>query len=186
MSVYFNGRYFDPPATFTNTGVLDLGGTISTELPEAEAGQVELATNSTIAFSSEFPAVLRFDNSSGLAWTAGALLVITNWSSSDHVFAGNDASGLSESQLQQVVFANPNGFAPGNYAAQILSTGEIVPGQSPTLAMERIPNGLVLTWPGDYQLTSATNVAGPYLPVSGASSPWTNSISAPQQFFMLQ
>jgi hypothetical protein len=186
MTIYFNGRFFDPPATFTNTGLVNLGGTISTELPEADMGQVQLATNATIVFSPEFPAVLRFDNSSAVAWTAGALLVITNWSSSDHVFAGNDASGLSASQLQQVAFANPDGFAPGTYPAQILSSGEIVPGQRPTLAAERIPNGLVLTWPGNYQLTSATNVAGPYLPVSGASSPWTNSFSAPQQFFMLQ
>jgi hypothetical protein len=186
MTLYDNGRYFDPAATITNTGLLNLGGTISTELPDAELGQVQLATNALMDLSIRFPAVVRFANSSAVGWTPGALLVITNWSSSDHVFAGNDASGLSASQLQQVEFVNPAGFAPGAYPAQILSTGQIVPGQRPTLAGARIPNALVLTWSGSYQLLSATNVTGPYLPVSGATSPWTNFFNVPHQFFRLQ
>src|SRR5690242_10349976 len=33
---------------------------------------------------------------------------------------------------------------------------------------------------------SSTNVAGPYLPVPGASSPWTNFFNAPHRFFRLQ
>ena len=186
MTLYDNGRYFDPAATITNTGLLNLGGTISTELPDAELGQVQLATNALMDLSIRFPAVVRFANSSAVGWTPGALLVITNWSSSDHVFAGNDASGLSASQLQQVEFVNPAGFAPSAYPAQILSTSEIVPGQVPTLAGARIPNALVLTWSGSYQLLSATNVTGPYLPVSGATSPWTNFFNVPHQFFRLQ
>ncbi|SPE60960.1 exported hypothetical protein [Verrucomicrobia bacterium] len=185
MTRTYMGMPPPPVATFTNTGLLDLGGTISTELPDAEAGQVELATNAIIAFSNGFPAVIRFDNSSAVGWTAGALLVISNWSASDHVFAGNDASGLSPSQLQQVEFFNPAGLAPGTYPAQILSTGEIVPGQRPALAAVRIPNALVLNWSGNYRLLSATNLTGPFLPISSASSPWTNLFSEPHQFFEL-
>ncbi len=46
-------------------------------------------------------------------------------------------------------------------------------------------NQLVLTW-GYGRLLSATNVAGPYLPVAGATSPYTNIISAaPMKFFRL-
>jgi hypothetical protein len=188
MTMYDNGRFFDPPATITNTGVLNLGGTISTELPDAELGQVQLATNTLIDLSVRFPAVVRFRNSSALGWTAGALLVITNWSSSDHVFAGNDASGLSASQLQQVRFINPGGFAPGTYPARILATGEVVPVAPPTLQSSRSGNQLVLTWPsGSYQLLSSTNVTGPYQPVSGATSPYTiNMRTDPQRFFRLQ
>jgi len=176
-----------PVGTFTNTGLLNLGGTISTELPEVEAGQVQLATNATIAFSNGFPAVLRFGNSSAVGWTAGALLVITNWSNSDHVFAGNDASGLTASQLRQIVFSNPGGFAPGAYPAQLLSTGELVPNAArPTLQSARIGSALVFSWTGNHRLLSATNLAGPYTPVSGASSPWTNHFTKPREFFMLQ
>ena len=186
MTLYFNGRYIDPAPAFTNTGVLNLGGTLTTQLPDAEAGQLQLATNAVIAFAPGYPAVLRFLNSSSISWTTGALLVITNWSNSDHVFAGTDASGLSPSQLQQVQFANPAGFAPGAYSARILPTGEIVPIDRPTIAPARTSNGLVLTWSGNSQLLSATNVAGPYFPVPGAGSPWTNFFSRPRQFFRLQ
>ncbi len=186
MTRTYMGMPPPPVGTFTNTGLLNLGGTISTELPDVEAGQVQLATNATIAFSNGFPAVVRFANSSAVGWTPGALLVITNWSSSDHVFAGNDASGLSASQLQQIRFANPGGFAPGNYPAQLLSTGELVPAASPTLQAERRGSALVFTWTGSYRLLSATNIAGPYTPVSGATSPWTNSFTKPREFFKLQ
>ena len=47
-----------------------------------------------------------------------------------------------------------------------------------------IGNNLVLTYTGT--LHSATNVAGPYLPVAGATSPYTNDVTtAPQMFYKL-
>ncbi len=98
MTRTYEGMPPPPAGTFTNTGLLNLGGAISTELPEVEAGQVQLATNALIAFSNGFPAVVRFQNSSAVGWTAGA---------------------------------------------------------------------------------------GPYVTISGASSPWTNSLSQPRQFFVL-
>ncbi len=74
------------------------------------------------------------------------------------------------------------------YPAQILSTGEIVPAQQlqrPVLTTTRMPNALVLSWSGNHRLLSTTNVTGPYEPISGASSPWTNLFSQPRQFFVL-
>jgi hypothetical protein len=186
MAMVYNGRFFNPPATITNLGLVNLGGTISTELPVAELGQVQLATNATIAFDG-FPAVVRFENSSTVGWTPGALLVITNWTSAHaHVLFGNNASGLTASQLAQIRFSNPAGFVPGNYPARLLSTGELVPVGPPTLQSVRYGSALVLTWPSGYQLLSATNITGPYTPVSGAASPWTNSLSKPQEFFRVQ
>jgi hypothetical protein len=45
----------------------------------------------------------------------------------------------------------------------------------------------VLSWTGAFTLQSATNVAGPYLDVPGATSPYTNDSGAlPQQFFRLR
>ena len=185
LTLYFNGRDFDPAANFTNRGLLNLGGVISTELPDAHLGQVQLATNATIAFSNNFPATLHFDTSSSVPWSSEAVLSITNWTSSDHITVGNDGSGLNASQMRQLQFVNPSGFAPGLYAAQILGNGEIVPAQPAELTATLIPNGLVLTWPATYHLLSATNVTGPYLPVSGASTPWTNSFSQTKEFFMI-
>jgi Concanavalin A-like lectin/glucanases superfamily/Immunoglobulin domain len=46
-------------------------------------------------------------------------------------------------------------------------------------------NKFVLTWSSG-TLLSATNVTGPYLPVAGATSPYTNDVTtAPQMFFRL-
>ena len=47
-------------------------------------------------------------------------------------------------------------------------------------------SALVLIWPSGYQLLSATNIPGPYTPISGATSPWTNRFGKPQEFFKLQ
>jgi hypothetical protein len=102
------------------------------------------------------------------------------------IFFGNNASALTSSQLAHIAFSNPGGFAAGNYGARLLSTGELVPVQNPTLQSARYGSVLVMTWPSGYQLLSATNVTGPYAPVSGASSPWTNSFSKAREFFKLQ
>jgi len=59
-------------------------------------------------------------------------LDIENWSGSptgggtDQIFFGASASGLTASQLAEITFVDPDGYAPGNYAAQLLPTGELV------------------------------------------------------------
>lgn len=173
--------------SFTNNGLMDLGGRIGIGTTNVWGGQVELATNAVIDFIG-MPAQLRFAASSDVAWTPGASLVLTNWNNSGNtrLFFGNDASALTASQLAQIQFANPGGFAPGTYPAQLLSTGELVPAGRPTLQMARTASALVFTWSGNYQLLSSTNVVGPYNPIPGASSPWTNFFIKPQEFFLLQ
>jgi hypothetical protein len=103
-----------------------------------------------------------------------------------HLFFGSNASALTAAQLAQIQFANPGGFAPGYYAAQLLSTGDLVPAPRPTLQMTGTGSALVLTWAGNFQLLSATNVIGPYLPVQGVSSPWTNFLLKTSEFVLLQ
>jgi hypothetical protein len=171
--------------TFTNTGLVNLGGTVTTSISNAVLGQVQLATNANLAFTGNQARVL-FSASAGISWTPGALLTISNWNGTVHVYFGSNASALTASQVNQITFSNPAGFAPGTYPAQILSTGEIVPGQRPTLASSRSGSALVLTWPANYRLLSATNLAGSWTPVSGATSPWTIHFTKPQEFFILQ
>ncbi len=73
------------------------------------------------------------------------------------------------------------------YGAQMLPTGEVVPVAAPILQSSRLGNQFVLTWRGNFQLLSASNVIGPYQLISGAASPCTNDLqTAPQRFFMLQ
>lgn len=65
-----------------------------------------------------------------------------------------------------------------------MATNTIV--SAPTLFVQRNDTHLVLSWSGSYTLQSATNVAGVYADVSGATSPYTNALTSnPQQFFRL-
>jgi len=57
----------------------------------------------------------------------------------------------------------------------------------PTLSFTRDGNNLILSWTGTFILQSATDVIGPYVDVSGATSPHTNNVTtATQQFFRLR
>ncbi len=49
-----------------------------------------------------------------------------------------------------------------------------------------IGTDLVMKWIGTYTLQSATDVIGPYSNVSGATSPYTNSVLSGQKFFRLK
>jgi hypothetical protein len=74
----------------------------------------------------------------------------------------------------------------GNFIAAIVRN--MTPVFRGGTAITTSPDGrpeLVLTYSGT-TLLSSTNLAGPYLPVAGATSPYTNSLNgAPQMFFKL-
>jgi uncharacterized repeat protein (TIGR01451 family) len=76
--------------------------------------------------------------------------------------------------------SDPN---PADNSAAVVTT--VIP--KPVLGYAIDGRYLVLTWTGPWSLLSATNVSGPYLPVSGASSPYrVDTRLAQQQFFRLQ
>jgi hypothetical protein len=134
--------------------------------------------------------VLRFRDSSDADWSAPGLLILgwqpwSNGGSSHHIFFGTNSLGLSVAQLSKIIFIDPYGWPLGNYPAQILSTGEVVPVPLPILGTTRNSNGLIVYWPGDYQLLTATNVMGPYLPIPAATSPFTNPFTGREQYFRL-
>jgi hypothetical protein len=81
--------------------------------------------------------------------------------------------------------------SPGQ-AKQVIPPSQLYPAAAPVrpaLAASGVSNGtnLVLHWAGSYTLQSATNVTGPYLDLTGSTSPCTNNIHAnPCQFFRLK
>lgn len=56
---------------------------------------------------------------------------------------------------------------------------------APHLTIMSSGNNVVIQWPTG-TLQSATSLAGPYTDVSGATSPYTNSVSGTQRFFRVQ
>jgi hypothetical protein len=77
-----------------------------------------------------------------------------------------------------------NWTSPDYYNQIAPYTGIIV--TPPTLQFQASGTNLVLTWNGPNALQAATNVVGPYLDVTNAASPYTNSMGAPQEFFRLR
>jgi uncharacterized repeat protein (TIGR03803 family) len=64
----------------------------------------------------------------------------------------------------------------------------VMPPPPPTLNAAQSGNELILSWPTNvaFSLQSAPFVTGAFTKVPGATSPYTNSMTAPQQYFRLQ
>jgi len=99
----------------------------------AQLGTLQLSSGDSVLSLQSASSVLRFADSSGVSWAGGGNLEIQNWSGSlsgggsQQIFFGTTGSGLTSQQLSQVQFINPSGLPTGNYTAQILSDGEVVP-----------------------------------------------------------
>jgi hypothetical protein len=176
----------------TNGGYFKLSGILRSGDASEQLGGFILSSNALIDLGLG-NARISFTDSSGQSWNSSAMLLISNWSGSitgggnDRLKFGGNASGLTAAQLNQVRFLNPAGFPAATYPAQILTTGEIVPGPRPAVTTVRNGSKLVLTWPANCILQSSTNVVGPYLDVPGATSPYTNDVTTdPQRFFRLR
>jgi hypothetical protein len=175
------------PAVLNNTGLINFGGALYVSSSQNSMGQLGLSANGACYLGSS-PLNLRFANSSALNWDLSSTLTIQGWNGSysgngsHQIYFGSSATGLTSQQLARIKFS----IAGELYPARILATGEVVPAGGPTLQAARNGSALVLTWSGNYQLLSATNVAGPYTPVPGATSPWTNQFTKPQEFFILR
>ena len=104
------------------------GGRLACAGYNATVGAAMLAANSVIDLGGG-NSVLQFANSSGVSWTAGATLLVTNWNGSysgggsEQLVTGNNINSLTAGQLAQIGFAGANGIQP----ARLLPTGEVVP-----------------------------------------------------------
>ncbi len=109
------------------------GGTFTTGSSagfEETLGTLTLSANSTINLGTGVH-TLTFPASSAISWTPNALLYVTGWSGSYNgtagtggkLFVGSSATGLSASQVQQILFFNGTNY----FTSTQLSTGEVVP-----------------------------------------------------------
>ncbi|MHA3775159.1 beta strand repeat-containing protein [Verrucomicrobiota bacterium sgz303538] len=109
---------------------LGAGGALNTAGFSEILGALTLDGNATIDLGAN-ASILHFANSVLSLWGSGTL-TISGWSGSatgqgqDEIFFGTDANGLTASQVAQIRFVDPLGFAPGTYNAKLLSTGELV------------------------------------------------------------
>jgi hypothetical protein len=123
--------------SISNSGTITLAGA---EWEETIAGSTHLGAlrlqtaprHSMISLTHTL-ATMHFLPSAAVAWAPGARLLIKFWNGAANgggnhqIIFGNSSGSLTPQQLSQIRFLDPAGFAPGEYPARILSTGEIVP-----------------------------------------------------------
>jgi hypothetical protein len=102
---------------------------------------------------------------------------------------GVNIAGATNSILQftGIQFGNAGPYtvvvtSPGGSVTSSVAIVSVLP----RLTAVRNGRTLILTWPAPYVLQSATSVNGPYRDISGAVSPYSVSMTAPQQFFRLR
>ena len=186
-----------PAFAVINQTISSLGGAIVIENSTQQFGRLTLQGDSGINLAGNL-AVLRFADSHTNSWQSQLQgvtpqLTVYDWNGStngggtDQLIFGASSSALTASQLAQIRFVNPGGFSSGTYPARILSTGEVVPMPVPALSWQNNGTNLVISWPGNFILQSATNVVGPYFDVTNATSPYTVDVHQfPMRCFRLR
>ena len=182
--------------SISNSGTITLAGgqwqegiAANTQLGALRLGSA--SANSMITFIHTL-GIIRFLPSAAQPWAPDGRLLIKSWSGStngggDHqIIFGNSSAGLTAQQLSQIRFRNPAGLPPGDYAARILSTGEIVPVSQPSLAYTRNGSRLTIQWPSGYTLQTATNISGPFTDINQGSPYEIQLGTEPQRYYRLR
>ena len=127
------------------TGGLQLnGGTLKTGGFGQSLGTLDLEGSATLDFGAGVSA-LSLANSSAVAWGSGLTLSLVNWTAgTDTLRVGTDATGLTASQLSEIIFSD----LPGSPGAQIDANGFITPMSVPE------PSAFGLAFLGGLALTA--------------------------------
>ena len=138
------------------------GGTFASAGHNDTIGTLTLDANAMIDLGGG-TSVVHFGNSSGASWSAGATLLVTNWNGSlsgggaEQLYFGSGTNGLTAGQLAQINFVDGYGIRP----AQILLTGEVVPGITAEVAVTASGSNTVYA-AGNLTYTVSVTNAGPY------------------------
>ncbi len=127
-------RINNSAAMTLNGGTFNTGGLSEGTTGAAGIGALTLQANSTIDLGSgSTTSILHFAASNAATWTASKILTISDWNGSisgggnEELLFGTTSGGLTATQVAEIQFLNPAGFAAGTYNARILSTGEVIP-----------------------------------------------------------
>ncbi len=177
----------------TNPGFFRLNGKLLTGGNSERLGRFILSGPSVIDLGGS--SILNFAHSSGTVWGGNwgvsALLTVSNWNGSlsgggnTQLSFGTNSAGLTTSQIARIRFINPDDLPAGTYRARILPTGEVVPATD-VIFYTINESTLVLNWFGPHTLQTAMEVEGPFIDLSDATSPFTNTFLSPRQFFRIK
>jgi len=171
--------------TVTQSGLLTLlssrmfAGPGRQQFGPLQLGTAEIDTNSTLFFPTN-PCTLIFGDSHAQAWSADATVTVENWAGGpfgggpQQLIFGTSAAALTAQQLNQIIFHNPPGLAPGMYGAMILSNGEVIPNALPATGHIRPTVQPLRQQDGTMQLTVSGEIGANYgIEISSNSLNWT-------------
>jgi hypothetical protein len=170
-SLHFNGSTVYPPALSESAGYFD-------------AVTFQAVNDPYIV---QQPASVSTNYGSRVTFSVVAMATSYQWKKNGGVIGGATGSALALNSVSALdagtytcVVGGANG--PLNSDPATLS----VSGSPPVLNAALVGSSVVITWQGSNPLLSATNVSGPYLPVAGATSPYTvNPPLGARRFFGL-
>ncbi len=120
----------NPSATLNLAGgTLNLNNQSLGSASSAGLGSLTLSANSSLTLGGS-SAVVAFSASNGASWTASTTLDIQGWSDPGQIYFGTSSTGLTTSQLSEIVFINPFGDGQ-NWNASLMSDGRLVPAPEP-------------------------------------------------------
>ena len=110
-----------------NSMVILAGATLDLHGYGATVGSLSVTgSNAVIDFGAAGSNTLRFNNGANAGWT-GYLSVKNFDPATDHLYFGSSAAGINGND-SSMVFMNPVGLAPGNYAISVAADGAVTPG----------------------------------------------------------
>ena len=204
--------YATPDGLLTLTGYADTPGTIPANLYEnvnwfgVSGGANTESTEGSESINAQFAAGAGLTGL-GTRYTSGQVIISGFVSDPGFSDPSGTATGVSYSSGTLsyffnaphspeivVAFTNPSASAgqtlslhtDGNPSSQLTLTRINYAAAAPvSLSIAKSGNNVILTWPSG-TLQSATSVSGTYNDISGATSPYTNSITAPQMYFRVK
>ena len=125
------------------------------------------------------------DNTAEYATVAYSNSGVPSWTNRYNGSAYNQASAIAVDRIGNVFVTGKSGDVNGSNAGFVtIKYSSSVP--PPRLDFKLLSGDLVLSWTNaGFNLQSAPTITGPFTNLPSATSPYTNSLAIPQQFFRL-
>lgn len=154
------------------------------------AGNAEGTTNTTAQFpvdldlNTKYRVVLKFDPLTG---TNSTMWINPSSESSPNVVAQNVSTNLLQpNPINVVAMAFRQGTGAGTLTVDNVFVGKSFASVVPVLTINQFGANAVVSWDNAVlPLQAAPFVTGTYTNVPGATSPYTNSVTAPEKYFRL-
>jgi hypothetical protein len=162
----YPARFYRAIPALANLAIIPATPPVITAQPAGQTASSGTSATLTVTATGSGPFTYQWRlNGSDIAGATGSSLTLNSLQ-------------LADAGLYSVVVRNASGTATS--LAAVINV-------APQLVMQATSQGLTLTWPEPFILQAASNAAGPYADVEGATSPYVyDTLTNPRRFFQLR